>query len=134
VALLNPLLFFVVSIGFFLVLLYRKIGVGIALTVSAFLMSILSFGVWETGTVLLETCVDVTTLSLVFASFFIMLMSTLYKETGLVNSLTKSLSGFIKNSKSSSAFFPRYRFDACCWWGFDVCSDCGRRGRQTGAG
>jgi integral membrane protein (TIGR00529 family) len=106
VALLNPLLFFVVSIGFFLVLLYRKIGVGIALTVSAFLMSILSFGVWETGTVLLETCVDVTTLSLVFASFFIMLMSTLYKETGLVNSLTKSLSGFIKNSKIIVGVLP----------------------------
>ncbi|MFA5364779.1 MAG: DUF401 family protein [Candidatus Bathyarchaeia archaeon] len=106
VALFNPLLVFVVSIAVFLILLYRKIGLGIALTASAFLMGFLSLGLWETGTVLLETCVDVTTLSLVFASLFIMLMSVLYKETGLVNDLTTSLGGFIKNSKVIVSVLP----------------------------
>ena len=103
---LNPLLVFAVSMILFVVLLYRKIGLGVALTVSALLMSLLSLGLFETGTVLLETCVDPTSLSLVFASFFIMLMSVLYKETGLVDDLTKSLGSFIKNSKIIVSVLP----------------------------
>ncbi|MFC1486656.1 DUF401 family protein [Thermoproteota archaeon] len=105
-SLLNPLLVFVVSIILFLVLIYRKVGLGFSLTASAFLMSFLSLGIFETGTILLETCTDTTTLSLVFASFFIILLSILYKETGLVDDLTKSLSGFIKNSKIIVSLLP----------------------------
>ncbi|MCW4015354.1 MAG: DUF401 family protein [Candidatus Bathyarchaeota archaeon] len=104
--LFNPLLVFVVSIILFLVMLYRKVGLGISLTVSAFLMSLLSLGLWDTGTVLLDTLTETTTLSLVFASFFIMLMSVLYKETGLVNDLTTSLGGFIKNSRIIVSVLP----------------------------
>jgi len=100
VSLYDPLLVFVVSIIFFLVLLYRKVGLGISLTVSAFLMGILSLGVLETGTVLLETSMDPTTFTLFFASFFIILLSILYKETGLVEDLTKSLGGSSKNQSS----------------------------------
>jgi len=106
VSLLNPLLVFVVSIILFLVLIYRKVGLGFSLTASAFLMSFLSLGIFETGTILLETCTDTTTLSLVFASFFIILLSILYKETGLVDDLTKSLSGFIKISKIIVSLLP----------------------------
>ena len=69
-------------------------------------MGFLSLGISETGTVLLETCTDQTTLSLVFASFFIILMSILYKETGLVDDLTRSLGGFIKNSKVIVSVLP----------------------------
>jgi uncharacterized protein len=104
--LFNPLLVFAVSIILFLVLLYRKIGLGISLTAAAFLMSLLSLGIDGTATVLLETCRDQTTLSLVFASFFIILMSILYKETGLVDDLTRSLGGFIKNSKIIVSVLP----------------------------
>ena len=105
-SLLNPLLVFVISIIVFLVLLYRKVGLGISLTVSAFLMGLLSLGIWDTGTVLLQTCTDSTTLTLVFASFFIILMSVLYKDTGLVNDLTKSLGSFVKNSKIIVSVLP----------------------------
>ena len=103
---LNPLLVFVISIIVFLVLLYRKVGLGISLTVSAFLMGLLSLGIWDTGTVLLQTCTDSTTLTLVFASFFIILMSVLYKDIGLVNDLTKSLGSFVKNSKIIVSVLP----------------------------
>jgi integral membrane protein (TIGR00529 family) len=106
VSLFNPLLVFAVSIILFLVLLYRKVGLGISLTAAAFLMSLLSLGIDGTGTVLLETCRDETTLSLVFASFFIILMSILYKETGLVDDLTRSLGCFIKNSKVIVSVLP----------------------------
>ncbi|PVX24344.1 MAG: hypothetical protein CW691_08015 [Candidatus Bathyarchaeum sp.] len=102
----NPLLVFVVSIILFVVLMYRQVGLGISLTLAAFLMGFLSLGIWETGTVLLQTSMEQTTLTLVFASLFIMLMSILYKETGLVNDLTKSLGAFIKNPKVTASVLP----------------------------
>jgi integral membrane protein (TIGR00529 family) len=106
VSLFNPLLVFAVSIILFIFLLYKKIGLGISLTATAFLMSFLSIGIDRTITILLETCNEQTTLTLVFASFFIILMSILYKETGLVYDLTRSLGGFIKNSKVIIAMLP----------------------------
>ncbi len=106
VSLLNPLLVFAVSIALFVVLLYRRVGLGISLTLTAFLMSLLSLGISGTATVLIETCVDPVTLTLVFASFFIMLLSLLYKETALVNILTRSLGGFIRNSKVVVSLLP----------------------------
>lgn len=105
-SLFNPLLVFAVSIALFVVLMYRRVGLGVSLTVAAFLMSFLSLGISGTGTVLLETCIDPVTLTLVFASFFIILLSILYKETGLVNVLTRSLGGFIKNSKVTVSLLP----------------------------
>jgi hypothetical protein len=71
VSLFNPLLVFIVSIVFFVVLLYRRVGLGVSLTAAAFLMSFLSLGISGTGTVLYETCIDPVTLTLVFASFFV---------------------------------------------------------------
>jgi len=103
VSFFNPLLVFAVSIALFVVLMYRRVGLGISLTLAAFLMSFLSLGISGTGTVLLETCIDPVTLTLVFASFFIMLLSILYKETGLVNVLIMSLSGFSRRSPNVSA-------------------------------
>ena len=106
VSFFNPLLVFAVSIVLFVVLMYRRVGLGISLTVAAFLMSLLSLGISGTATALLETCIDPVTLTLVFASFFIMLLSILYKETGLVNVLTRSLGAFIKNSKVTVSLLP----------------------------
>jgi integral membrane protein (TIGR00529 family) len=106
VSLFNPLLVFAVSIALFVVLMYRRVGLGISLTVAAFLMSFLSLGISGTAAVLSETCLDQTTLTLVFASFFIILLSILYRETGLVNVLTRSLSGLIKNSKLTVSLLP----------------------------
>jgi integral membrane protein (TIGR00529 family) len=103
---LNPLIVFGISIIFFLIMLYRKSGLGISLTVTALLMSFLSVGVSGTATVLIETSIDSVTLTLVLASFFIMVLSILYKETGLVNTLTSSLGGFIKNSKLMVSLLP----------------------------
>lgn len=87
-------------------LLYRKVGLGIALTCSALMMSFLSLGISQTVTVLMETLVDPISLSLIFASFFIMLMSVLYKETEMVNDLTRSLGRYIKNSKIIISLLP----------------------------
>jgi integral membrane protein (TIGR00529 family) len=102
----NPLLAFAISIALFVVLMYRRVGLGVSLTAAAFLMSLLSLGISGTATVLYETCLDQTTLTLVFASFFIILLSQLYRETGLVNVLTRNLGGFIKNSKLIVSLLP----------------------------
>jgi hypothetical protein len=106
VSLINPLLFFVISIALFVVLLYRRVGLGVSLTIAAFLMSLLSLGISGTGIVLYETCIDPVTLTLVFASFFVMFLSQLYKETGLVNVLTRSVGGFIKYPKVVVSVLP----------------------------
>jgi integral membrane protein (TIGR00529 family) len=106
VSLFNPLLVFALSIALFIVLLYRRVGLGVSLTLAAFLMSFLTLGISGTETVLYETCIDIVTLTLVFASFFIMLLSLLYKETKLVNVLTRSLGRFIKNSKVIVSLLP----------------------------
>lgn len=105
-SLINSLLVFAVSIGLFVVLLYWQVGLGVALTLAAFLMSILSLGIPGTGMILYKTCIDPVTFTLVFASFFVMFLSQLYKETGLVNVLTRNLGGFIKNSKVIVSLLP----------------------------
>ncbi len=102
----NPLFVFIISMVLFLVLLYRKIGLGISITVAALFMSFLSLGVSGTIAILTETVTDTNTITLVFASFFIMLLSMLYKETGLVNTLTTSLGRLIKNSKVVVSLLP----------------------------
>ena len=106
VSFLNPLLVFAISIALFIVLLYRRIGLGISLTLVALLMSFLTLGISGTGIVLYLTYIDPVTLTLVFACFFVMVLSLLYKETGLVNNLTRSLGRFIKNSKVIVSLLP----------------------------
>ncbi len=103
---LNPLLAFAVSIGLFIFLLYRRVGLGVALTSTAFLMGFLSLGFYEAGTVLFKTCLDTVTLTLVFATLFIMFLSQLYKETGLINILSRSLGGLVRNSKVIVSLLP----------------------------
>lgn len=103
---LNPLLAFAVSIGLFVFLLYRRVGLGVSLTSTAFLMSFLSLGFYEAGIVLFKTCLDTVTLTLVFATLFITLLSQLYKETGLINILSRSLGGLIRNSKVIVSLLP----------------------------
>lgn len=102
----NPLISFAISIVFFAILLYRRVGLGISLISTAFLMSFLSLELHEVVTVLFTTCLDPVTLTLVFATFFVMVLSKLYKETGLVETLSSSLGGFIRNPKVLLSLLP----------------------------
>jgi hypothetical protein len=52
VSLINPLLVFALSIVVFIVLLYRRVGLGVSLTLAAFLISFLTLGIIGTGIVL----------------------------------------------------------------------------------
>ena len=102
----NPLISFTISIVLFALLLYRRVWLGISLISTAFLMSFLSLELYEVVTVLFTTCLDPVTLTLVFATFFVMVLSKLYKETGLVETLSSSLGGFIRNSKVLLSLLP----------------------------
>lgn len=103
---LSPLSVFAISFSLFIFLLYRRVGLGTSLISTAFIMGFLSLGFYETGVVLFKTCLDAVTLTLVFVTLFIMLLSQLYKETGLIKILSRNLGGLIRNSKVIASFLP----------------------------
>jgi len=87
-------------------MLYKRVNLGITLNSTALLLALLSIN-WQTiPTIIYETSVDLRTISVVFATFGIMLMSQLYKETRVINDLSESLSRIIKNSKIVSSVLP----------------------------
>jgi integral membrane protein (TIGR00529 family) len=102
----NPGLAFVVSLGFLLVLLYKRVHIGITLNATALLLALLSVDWQNIPTVIYETTIDALTIAIVLATFGIMLLSQLYKETRIINNLSESASGLIKNSKIVSSLLP----------------------------
>jgi len=103
---LEPLTAVIVSFCFLGVMLYRRVNIGITLNLTALLLALLSIDWLEIPTIIYETSVDLRTISVVFATFGIMLMSQLYKETKVINDLSESLSRIIKNSKIVSSVLP----------------------------
>jgi len=102
----DPLTAIIVSFCFLGLMLYKRVNLGITLNSTALLLALLSIN-WQTiPTIIYETSVDLRTISVVFATFGIMLMSQLYKETRVINDLSESLSRIIKNSKIVSSVLP----------------------------
>ena len=102
----DPLAAIIVSICFLGVMLYKRVNLGIALNATALLLALLSLNWQEIPPVIFETTIDLLTISVVLATFVIMLLSQLYKETGLINDLSESLIRIIKNSKIASSILP----------------------------
>jgi len=102
----DPLIAVVVSFSFLGVLLYKRVNLGITLTVTALLLALLSLGWQEIPAIIFRTSVDMLTISVVLATFGIMLLSQLYKETGVINDLSKSLSRIINNPKVVASVLP----------------------------
>ena len=96
----------IVSFCFLGVMLYKRVNLGITLNSTALLLALLSINWQEIPTIIYKTSVDLRTISVVFATFGIMLMSQLYKETRVINDLSESLSRMIKNSKIVSSVLP----------------------------
>jgi len=82
------------------------VNLGITLNLTALLLALLSLDWLRIPSKIYETSVDLRTISVVFATFGIMLMSQLYKETRVINDLSESLSNLIKNSKIVSSVLP----------------------------
>ena len=105
-AFVDPLAALVVSFCFLGVMIYKRVNLAITLNLTALLLALLSLD-WEgIPTTIYKTSVDLGTISVVFASFGIMVMSQLYKETRVINDLSESLSRIIKNSKLVVSVLP----------------------------
>lgn len=102
----NPLIALIVSFVFLAVLVYKRVHLGITLTSTAMLLGLLSLEWQEIPTVIFETTVSPLTISLVIATFGIMLLSQLYKETQVIDDLSESLGRIVKNSKLVVSTLP----------------------------
>ncbi|MFP3985034.1 MAG: DUF401 family protein [Candidatus Bathyarchaeia archaeon] len=103
---LDPIAALVVSFIFLGVMLYKRVSIGIALFATAILMSFVSMKPLEVANALLKTTTDPITISLVAVTFGIILLSLLYKETGALQSLSRSFSGLLRNPKLVASALP----------------------------
>jgi integral membrane protein (TIGR00529 family) len=109
--LLEPLPALIISFCFLGIMLYKRVNLGITLNVTAMILALLSVS-WQEIPRIIYTTVDYTTseglltISVVLATFGIMLLSQLYKETGEINRLSENLSRIIKNPKVILSALP----------------------------
>jgi len=82
------------------------VNLGITLNATALLLALLSLEWQEIPTIIFETTINPLTISLVIATFGIMLLSQLYKETNVINVLSESLSRIVNNSKLVVSTLP----------------------------
>lgn len=107
----NPLVATIVSFSLLGIMLYKHVKLGIALNVTAILLALLAVD-WPKIPEVIYASVDPSTvggqltLSIVFATFGIMLLSQLYKETGVLDELSASLGFIIKNPKIILSVVP----------------------------
>jgi integral membrane protein (TIGR00529 family) len=109
--LLEPLTAIIVSFCLLGALLYKRVNLGIALNATALLLALLALDWQEIPTVIFSTTDYQTSdgrlaISVVLATFAIMLLSQLYKETGFINRLSESLGKIIKNPKAVLSVLP----------------------------
>ena len=109
--LVDPLTAIVVSFCLLGVMLYKRVNLGITLNSTAILMALLALDWGEIPSTIYASVNPVTfegqlTISVVLATFGIMWLSQLYKETGVIKELSESLSSIIRNSKIVSSVLP----------------------------
>ena len=104
--LIDPSVAFVVSLCFLLVMLYKRVNLGITLNATALLLALLSLDWQDIPTIIYQTTTDVLTVAVVFATFGIMLLSQLYKETKVINNLSESVSRMINNPRIVASVLP----------------------------
>jgi integral membrane protein (TIGR00529 family) len=102
----NPAVAIIAALAFLVILLYKRVNLGIVLNATALFLALLALD-WATiPRVIYETSVDLLTISVVLATFGIMLLSQLYKETGVVNKLSESIGRLINNPKIVLSVLP----------------------------
>jgi len=104
--LVDPLTAIVVAFCFLGVMIYKRVNLGITLNAAALLLALLALDISTIGLVIYETTISPLTISLVAATFGIMFLSLLYKETKVIDALSTSLSKLVKNSKVIVSVLP----------------------------
>ena len=84
--------------------MYKRVNLGIVLNVTALFLAALALDWTQVPAVVYETTDPQTldgrlTISVVLATFAIMLLSQLYKETGMIDRLSENIGKMIKNPK-----------------------------------
>ncbi len=102
----DPLTALVVSFVFLGTLLYKRVNLGVTLVSTALILSLLSLRLEDLPRVLWETTSDPVTVSLVAATFGIMVLSLLYKETEAIDALSSSLSEVVRRPKLVVSMLP----------------------------
>lgn len=109
--LLDPLTAIIISFAFMILLLYKRVNLGIVLNVTALLVALLALD-WVQIPAVIYTTTDphtfdgVLAISVVIATFSIMLLSQLYKETGMINELSESMGKIVDNPKAVLSVLP----------------------------
>lgn len=96
----------VVSFSLLGLLIYKRVNLGITLNATALVLAVLSVDLQGIPTVVYATIIDPLTIATVLATFGIMWLSQLYKETKLINQLSESAGQIINNSKVVSSVLP----------------------------
>jgi hypothetical protein len=102
----NPLVAIIIAIGFLIVLLYKRVNLGIALNATALFLALLAVDLGMIIPVIITTTLDLLTIAVCAATFSIMLLSELYKETGMIKRLSDSVSRLINNPKIVLCILP----------------------------
>lgn len=103
----SPAIAIIAALCFLVVLLYKRVNLGIVLNATALLLALLALDwIEEIPATIYETSVDSLTISVVLATFGIMLLSQLYKETGIMNNLSESIGRLINNPKIVLGVLP----------------------------
>jgi len=87
-------------------MVYKRVHIGITLNATALLLALLSLDWQSIPAIVYETTADTLTIAVVLATFAIMLLSQLYKETGVIDDLSESASRIINNPKIVSGALP----------------------------
>jgi len=108
---MDPLPAIIVSFCFLGVMLYKRVNLGITLNATAIILALLALS-WQEIPKIFYSTFDFSTfegrlaISVVLATFGIMLLSYLYKETGTINCLSESFGRIVKNSKVVLSVLP----------------------------
>jgi integral membrane protein (TIGR00529 family) len=105
-ALIDPAIAVVVSFCFLGVLIYKRVNLGITLNMTALLLSVLALAWGQIPALIYNTSTDPLTISIVAATFAVMWLSQLYKETGFIKELSNSLGNMVKNPKIIITVLP----------------------------
>lgn len=109
--LLNPMVAIALAFCLLGFLLYKRISLGITLTATALFLGFLAID-WQNIPAIAYMTIDPTTaegiltLAVVLATFGIMWLSILYKETGQIARLSESISELVKNPKIVLSALP----------------------------
>ncbi len=109
--LVDPTIAIAASLCLLMILLYRRFNLGIVLNATALLLAALALD-WNMIPSVVYATVDPMTLngrltiSVVLATFAVMLLSQLYKETGMIDKLSESISKMINNPRIVLSVLP----------------------------